>query len=319
MQEVKKVLVGFVSIIVLLVVVDWAVGTWSEKMYYTSKYGMYRRQIYVIKEAKEDILIMGSSRAAHHYVPEIIEDSLGMTCYNAGSDGECIYYHYCLLSAMIERGAKPKIVIYEVMNLDAEISRGASFTLEAAMDRLAPHYGEYHDIDSLFALNGRKECLKLLSKTYRYNSKLVQTIKCNYIPWPEDRGYEALKGNMDVELYKKDSVSRLSIQKETVKIEERKLEYMERFIRLCKKNNIALVLCYSPYFHNTPTKGVFKIQEVADKYNVPFHKFATDKEFDTPELFKDEMHLNDKGAKKYTKKLIPKIHGVIITKSYSHS
>ena len=102
MKEVKKVLIGLVSIIVLLVVADWAVGTWSEKMYYSSKYGMYKRQIYVMKEAKEDILIMGSSRAAHHYVPQIIEDSLGMTCYNAGSDGECIYYHYCLLSAEVQ-------------------------------------------------------------------------------------------------------------------------------------------------------------------------------------------------------------------------
>ena len=43
MKEVKKVLIGLVSIIVLLVVADWAVGTWSEKMYYSSKYGMYRR------------------------------------------------------------------------------------------------------------------------------------------------------------------------------------------------------------------------------------------------------------------------------------
>ena len=54
-----------------------------------------------------------------------------------------------------------------------------------------PHYGEFAEIDSMFAINGWKEKVKLLSKTYKYNSNLVQTIKCNYIPWPEDRGYEA--------------------------------------------------------------------------------------------------------------------------------
>lgn len=34
MKEIKKVLIGLVSFFVLLVVVDWAVGTWSEKMYF---------------------------------------------------------------------------------------------------------------------------------------------------------------------------------------------------------------------------------------------------------------------------------------------
>lgn len=309
MKEVKKVLIGLVSIIVLLVAADWAVGTWSEKMYYKSKYGIYRRQIYVMKEANEDLLIMGSSRAAHHYVPQILEDSLGMTCYNAGSDGECIYYHYCLLASMIERGHTPKVVVYEVMNLDAEVSQGATFTLEAALDRLALHYGEYEAIDSLFALNGWKENVKMLSKTYRYNSKLVQTIKCNYLPEKEDRGYEALTGKMDVELFNKEAASRTSQPLKKSKIEDRKLEYMEKFIRLCKANDILLILCYSPYYHNKLSEGVHRIQEIADHYDVPFYEFATDKTFDDAKLFNDEMHLNDEGAKKYTELIVKKIHG----------
>lgn len=304
MKEVKKVLIGLVSIIVLLVVADWAVGTWSEKMYMKSKYSIYHKQIYCLKESQEELLIMGSSRAAHHYVPKIIEDSLGMTCYNAGSDGECIYYHYCLLSAMIERGAKPKMVIYEVMNLDAEVSSGATFSLDAALDRLAPHYGEYQVIDSLFSLNGWKEQVKMLSKTYRYNSKLVQTIKCNYLPEKEDRGYEALNGKMNVELYEKDAAARTKGTKMEVKLEERKLEYMEKFISHCKTNGIELLLCYSPYYHNKPSGGICKIREVAKRYNVPFYEYATDKDFDNPDLFEDEMHLNDEGARKFTEKFV---------------
>lgn len=309
MKEIKKILIGVASFVVLLVVADWVVGTWSEKMYYRSKYGMYRRQVYCLKESKDELMVMGSSRAAHHYVPQILTDSLGMTCYNAGSDGECIYYHYCLLSAMVERGAKPRMVIYEVMNLDAEVSNGATFTLDAAMDRLAPHYGEYLAIDSLFALNGWKEKVKMISKTYRYNSKLVQTIKCNFLPEKEDRGYEALNAKMNVALYEKDAAARKSLPKKEAEIEERKLEYMEKFISLCKTNGIELVLCYSPYYHNTLSEGIYKIQELAKKKNVPFYEFATDEEFDNPELFNDEMHLNDEGARRYTEKLISKIHG----------
>ena len=304
MKEVKKVLIGLVSIIVLLVAADWAVGTWSEKMYYKSKYGMYRRQIYVMKEANEDLLIMGSSRAAHHYVPQILEDSLGMTCYNAGSDGECIYYHYCLLASMIERGHMPKVVVYEVMNLDADVSKISSFTLDAALERLAPHYGESASVDSLFALNGWKERVKLLSKTYRYNSKLVQTIKCNYIPWPEDRGYEALTGKMNVELTNQELSKSKSASKNVPDIEDGKLDYMEKFVSLCKTNNIKLVMCFSPYYQTKPSKSVFMIRDIAQRYGYPFYEFSTDKDFEDPELFQDVMHLNDTGARLYTNKII---------------
>lgn len=307
MKNVYKVFIGGFAACILLVVADWGLGSWSEKMYHKSKYGIYHRQLYCLEQSNDEILIMGSSRAAHHYVPQIIEDSLGMSCYNAGSDGQCIYYHYTLLASMLERGAKPKMVIYEVMNLDAEMSSGATFSLDAAMERLAPHYGEFQAIDSLFALNGWKEEVKLFSKTYRYNSKLVQTIKCNYLPEKEDRGYEALTGKMNVELYEKDAVTRTSSPKKSVKIEERKLEYMEKFISLCKTTGIELVLCYSPYYHNMPSEGISKIQDMAEKYNVPFYEFVTDKEFDNPELFNDAMHLNDDGARRYTGKLIRKI------------
>ena len=41
-----------------------------------------------------DIVILGSSRASHHYVPHIITDSLGLTCVNLGEDGQGILYNY---------------------------------------------------------------------------------------------------------------------------------------------------------------------------------------------------------------------------------
>lgn len=37
---------------------------------------------YVERESVADIIIMGSSRASHHYIPQILMDSLHMTCVN---------------------------------------------------------------------------------------------------------------------------------------------------------------------------------------------------------------------------------------------
>ncbi len=300
MNEVKKVMVSIVAIFILFVVIDWCVGTWSETMYYKSKYGIFRRQIYSLTESKDDLMILGSSRAAHHYVPQVFEDSLGLTCYNAGSDGMCIYYHYGILASRIQRDCPPKMVVLEVISTDVEVSQGATFSLDAALDRFAPHYGEFNEIDTLFAYNGWKERVKLLSKTYKYNSKLVQTIKCNYIPWPEDRGYEALNGVMEV-VESGAAADVLSPSVDRPQVEDRKLYYLQKFIDDCKIHDIKLVLCYSPYYGQTTPSSIRLIEELAQNNNVLFLNYGNDDLFQNNEYFQDASHLNDKGAKEYSK------------------
>lgn len=302
MKDIKKIILGISSVCVLLVTVDWGVGTWSEMMYYQSKYGIFRRQIYCLTESQDDLMILGSSRAAHHYVPQIFEDSLGMSCYNAGSDGMCIYYHYGILASRIERGCPPKMVVLEVIGSDAEESQGATFSLDAALDRYAPHYGEFAEIDSLFAFNGWKEKLKLTSKTYKYNSKLVQIIKCNYIPWPEDRGYEALTGVMKVTEGEK-IADILTPSSSKSNIEKRKLVYLQKFIDDCKANDIQLIMCYSPYYGQPIPESIRLIENLADKNDVKFYNYGDDVRFQKSEYFKDASHLNDTGAKEYSKEI----------------
>lgn len=304
MKEIKKVLIGLVSFFVLLVVVDWAVGTWSEKMYYKSKYGIFHRQIYCLQESEDDIMILGSSRAAHHYVPQMFEDSLGMSCYNAGSDGMCIYYHYAVLASRIHRGCAPKMVIYDLHRSDLEVSNRATFTLDAALDRLAPHIGTLPEIDTLFALKGWKELIKLKSKTYRYNSKLVQTIKCCFISGPEEKGYEAfnrvLKEN---EINVSDELS----NGDNVEYEKFKIKYVEKLINLCKNNRIQLVMTYSPHYKKEIPASVHSAEIIANKYDVPFINCGLEEHFQNNEYFSDENHLNDVGAHVYTTYIIERI------------
>lgn len=303
MKDLKKIAIGILSICLLLMIVDWAVGTWSEIMYQKSKYGIFRRQIYCLRESEDDLMILGSSRAAHHYVPQVFEDSLGMSCYNAGSDGMCIYYHYGILASRIQRGCPPKMVILEVISTDVEVSQGATFSLDAALDRFSPHYGEFAEIDSLFAFNGWKEKLKLFSKTYKYNSKLVQTIKCNYIPWPEDRGYEALNGVMYI-AEGQQAADVLVSSSEKSNIEQRKLMYLQKFIDVCKAHDIKLVMCYSPYYGQAVPKSIHMIQHIADEKDVLFLNYGDDVRFQKSEYFQDASHLNDVGANEYSKEIV---------------
>ena len=276
--------------IALIIVMDFCVGGASAFLYHNSKYGIFHRQQYVLNESTDDIIILGSSRASHHYVPSILSDSLGMSCYNAGSEGMCIYYHYAMLAAMIEREHCPQLVIYDVMNLDAFETPGPTFTLDAALDRLAPHYGDYTCIDSLFELKGWKEKLRMQSLTYRYNSKLVQSIKCNFIPLPEDNGYEKINGKLsDTTEFKKHDYY-------TGTLDENKLLYLQKLIDLTKQNHIKLVLVLSPNFYYNPSNGYDAIKNKAEDNDIPFIDCYNELSLMKRELFRDVMHLNDAGA-----------------------
>ena len=287
-------LLCIVAVIVLLVLMDSFIGGASAWFYHRSKYGIFHRQQYVLNESNDDLLILGSSRASHHYVPNILADSLGMSCYNAGSDGMCIYYHYAMLASMIERGHCPKSVIYDVMDFDLMECPGPTFTLEAALDRLAPHYGEFVCIDNLFELEGWKEKLRLLSRTYRYNSKLVQSIKCNFLPQPEDHGYEQVVGTLpEKAIFEREAYNDCSL-------DPLKIKYLHLMVDIAKQNHIRMIFVLSPYYKDNPSKAIDTAKEIAGHYQLDIVDCYNAPEMMKRELFRDIMHLNDDGAHVWT-------------------
>ena len=283
-------MICIIAAVLLMILMDLCLGGANAWLYHRSKYGIFHRQQYVLNESEDDIIILGSSRVSHHYVPSILTDILGMSCYNAGSEGMCIYYHYAMLAGMIERGHCPKVVIYDVMNFDTKEHPGPTFTLDAALERLAPHYGEFACIDSLFGYKGWKEKLKLLSLSYRYNSKLVQSIKCNFIPSPENNGYEAVAGKL------KDSVKFRHEDYDDCELDSLKLEYMQKLVSLAKQHHIRMFFVLSPYYEDNPSKAYDAAKDIARKNGVEVIDCYNDQVMMKRELFRDPMHLNDVGA-----------------------
>ena len=283
-------LLSILAVLLLLVLMDLCVGGVSSWLYHRSKYGIFHRQLYVLNESRDDIIILGSSRASHHYVSSIFADSLYMSCYNAGSEGMCIYYHYAMLAAMIERGHCPKIVIYDVMDLDAMEHPGPTFTLDAALDRLAPHYGEFECIDSLFDLKDWKEKLKLQSLTYRYNSKLVQSVKCNFLPLPEDNGYEKVVGKLP------DNMNFTKVEYNDCELDSQKLWYMQKIVELAKSHRIKMFFVLSPSFRNDPSAAYDATNVIAHRNQIEVIDCYNEPALMKRELFRDVMHLNDDGA-----------------------
>lgn len=282
-----QILWFFFAVAVLDVLFGLVCGYMNEH----SKGGGTRSRYYVCKESNEDVLIFGSSRAKHHYVPDIIEDSLRMTCYNAGEDGNGIIYGYGLLR-MITQRYSPKLIVYDVTGYDLYEDDNMKY-----LDLMKPYYFE-SGIDSLFWAVEPKTRLMMLSSLYRYNTTCLRVLG-NYIrPMTNyPKGYSALYNTMDYDPEIK--------VKTPGKVDSLKLVYFEKFICLAKKNDINLICCVSPYFGLQLDDSYFgSVKDVCNQYSIPFLNDGVDPDISSDKaLFQDISHMNDIGARQYTSKL----------------
>ena len=90
----KKFLINISIFIAIVAVVDISLGKTFYWLQSTKAKGRTQTEYYICNELNADILVMGSSRATHHYVAQMISDSLGKTCFNGGQDGNGIVLQY---------------------------------------------------------------------------------------------------------------------------------------------------------------------------------------------------------------------------------
>lgn len=297
----KKFLSRILLFFLALLIVDLIFGFACQYMNDHSKGGGTKSRHYACKESNEEVLIFGSSRAKHHYVPDIVEDSLHVKCYNTGEDGNGIILSYGFLKMITERYS-PKLIIYDVSGYDIYEDDNMKY-----LDLLKPYYRE-SGIDSIFWRVNSKTRLMMMSNLYRFNTSCLRIIG-NYLHpltnYP--KGYCAINKIMDYEPEVKVR------EKETV--DTLKLSFLKAFIKKAQDKNISLAFCVSPTYkveredqYYEPVKLLcqeFGIQFFFDSYD---QELSFDKHF-----FKDRTHMNDTGARLYTSKLMHwiKLHSLL--------
>ncbi len=249
--------------------------------------------------ACEDIAIIGSSRASHHYDPQIIADSLGMTAYNYGIEGLNIYADHVLLSMLLDKAAKkPQMVILDLS--ESDICDVPGWNTEH-ISMLFPYAGE-PAVDSVLAdvLDPREYAMVRVSALYRHNSRLIDYLK-DHTP-KGNNGMTALEGVWS-------GLPREEMQ-QSYQVSPSKLAYLEKFVSLCQDNGIRLVLATSPNYKRLPPKQqwVEETRRIAKAHSVEYLYHEQDEDFlHHPEWFNEPYHLNATGAAIYTKRIIPSL------------
>ncbi|MBJ2172605.1 hypothetical protein JBL43_00035 [Aureibaculum sp. A20] len=285
---IKKIVLNISLVFIVVGIFDFLIGNTLRFFYFKESSGLHYRTTYAIDSTQADVLIFGASTANHHYVPQVFENSLNMTYYNTGRDGQGILYQLAVLKSILKR-YKPSVIILDhtarFNNSEKDFER---------LSALLPYYKDHKEIRAIIEKKSSFEQIKLLSNIYPYNSNMLTialgNLEFNKKRKPDIKGYVELNGIWEGAL---DSIN----NKGDINNDIIKIRALEEFIELSKNSGANLFIIKSPVFKISPNNIDSLLTTISLKHKIPFYNFKQDSIFlNNPFLFKDLVHLNKEGA-----------------------
>lgn len=291
----QKFIIKIVLFFVIIAIIDVISGKSFAFLVEHAKGGENWRNNYICNKTNEDILVFGSSRAIHHYNPIILSDSLNLSCYNCGQNGNGVILNEARYQLILQRH-KPKVIIYDVsLNFDlltGEDNHKYLGWLRAYYDRKG--------IPEVFESVDETEKYKMISQMYRYNTKFFQIITENIHPLRSDgiNGFRPVDKEMDTM-----KVSKTPISPQTPVYDSLKISYIKKMI--AESDGTQIVFVVSPLWIGADTISYQPIREICKEKNLPYYDFSNNPKYvHHNEFFYDGVHMNARGADEFTKDLI---------------
>lgn len=296
--------IGFILIVLFIIIgCDWLVGAVTGKMIREVRdVGVNQTNTaQALFSRKADVLILGSSRANHSFDCRVLEDSLGLSCYNAGRDGQNMVYDAMVFFSYLERHV-PQMVILDIASSMMDDSWFGN------LNEMNCYYGLTKPLDRIIDENSTWiERLKLKSNLYKYNNTWQWLLNAKMATSKEN-----LDGYRPMPVNKKSPFQVKFVHAGKPKIDERCLGYLERIRKTCQEHHISLILTYSPTLVVCKSGGEEEwLKDYCEQADVAFYAFGKDSSFyEHPEFFYDPTHLNANGAKQFTKEFVLRIKEV---------
>lgn len=290
----KKFLINIILFFSIIIAIDFLFGEICGIITAHANTGEMR-EIRRVCEEKYDIVIMGSSKAHHNYISQIISDSLNVSCFNVGRDGNGIILSYGILKMMKDQ-SYPRIIIYDVKQQFDLYCYSGDGDYTRYIKLLRPFFGN-KEVDEVIGSISNLELIKLNSSLYRYNGQLVSIIlSLRSNNSDNSNGFQPLEGYIKNEKQQDRGY--------VLKIDSIKYKYFNDFIDFTKDKGIRLIVVLSPEY-NTPFINDFEpIREICDSKGILLLDYFDNPSFQNREFFKDHCHLNSNGARIFTEKIV---------------
>jgi len=247
------------------------------------------RQLYIHNRLNAGYLIMGSSRAEHHYNPAILTPY-----YNIGEDKMGIIFNLGRLELIRER-AKIRSIIYDI---EPDYDLLVQDPNSSYLGYLRPYYWHRH-IKEIFRDVDGSEKYKMLFPFYAYNSRLLKLLADQKAKdMTLQKGYVPYEGCQEI------VKERLPQDKH----DPQKYAYMKRLINECKKSGTQLIFTASPQLSYESDSVFEPFKKICKAKHIPFLNHYCDKRYTRyRKLFHNANHLNSTGADLYTVEIAKEI------------
>lgn len=292
----KKFILHIILFFALVAGVDVLFGFTVDGLFARAKGGEKAKLYYLGNKLNEDVVIMGSSRAYRHFNPQILEDSLSLSVYNAGCSSMGIICNYGFYK-LFAKEHKPKLIIYEVYDLDFVKDDYSMYLSNLRPFRSDPVLRDY------IALFEPTDRYKMMSSLYSYNTNWVYIVQENIKPSMSlYKGYQPYLGEM-----KQDPVK----GEWNHELDSLKYELMKSFVLDCKKDSIDVLLSISPYYWGK-CEWLGWTKTLSKECDVDLVDFSEEEYFlNNKTMFVDPYHLNQRGSDLFSSRVSNRIRGYL--------
>lgn len=241
------------------------------------------------KPQNYDVIILGTSRANNHFVSELFEKE-GLKTFNYGMSGAHLFETSLMLKLMVERGWKIKNVIVETdLNLSNEKRDDGTFgrfmPFMHQSKTITKHFKSEPDFPELYYV-----------PFYRY---IQFDSKVGFRAWYKTLINESTNSLANNGYYPLGFNPKANMKNNIESLVPLRNRYFEEIKQICKENNINLIAVTTPMCSNV--KGIDYFKKVKALYpEIKEYEHVVEGD----EYFSSCGHLNDKGARLFTNKIM---------------
>ena len=249
---------------------------------------------------RADVVVLGHSRARHDYDTGVLRDRLGATVFNAGKNGQGLWYSRGMVD-LLTRAYHPRAFVVDI-DPQSIVYQPRD---HAAIAFLAPQMDQSPVVRELVLGQSTLEPVKYLSRSFRFNSRLVLMMDTAFVPDTSDAGFSPLTRRLDPDR----DVDASESWGSKPWLPDAGLEAMlAAMLREARAEGVGVYLVTSPTWRREggldPRQPplIERIAAIAAAEGVPWLRVSAEEypEFGGPELFADGTHLNEIGAARFT-------------------
>ncbi|MDE6288821.1 MAG: hypothetical protein K2M00_08575 [Muribaculaceae bacterium] len=299
----KQFIIKLSIFALIIVACDFALG-YVFRLYDYTKGGTIHKIHALMTRETPGVLVLGSSRAAHHYVTSALSDSLNLKAYNGGVDGQGVPIAYALFKGVNQR-VTPSIII-----CDLHPSFDLNDDSYPSLNSLYP-YTLVDSVENIITSFDPQESIKMISNSYRLNSALFRLIPSVLLSGSDSRkGYDPLFRKLETNIYS-DDTTQVAVVPD---INPTKEKWLRALITESGDAGSKLIFTISPVLGGGDLDYYKKELAIINEYDIPVFNYLNDRRFiDTPQFFNDKTHLNNAGAEIFTNVVISDIKATFLS------